>query len=126
MAVQFSDELEVAEQLFVICQWRKQQKAIPEQWTFSLFYREHRIYAIDVQPTLMHMNNFGKGRPFYKQLIGGVHEHTWSEDGHGYAEPIDLPQAEPHIMWRVFLKKAAIGNADFSHPDHNQPELDLR
>lgn len=87
-----------------------------------------RIYAIDVQPAGGHTNDkAGKGRPLYMKTIGGIHEHTWSDDGqrYGYAEPIEVPLDRPEIIWKIFLKRAGIDPAEFFHPDNNQPELQL-
>lgn len=125
MAVQFDDDVAVPEQFYVIAQWRKKNISIPEHWVFNLLYKGNRIYALHVQPTSIHENLVGKGRPAYKQEIGGLHEHTWSEEGDGYAEPIDLPLNKPEIVWKQFLKRAKISGGDFYHPDANQPELDL-
>lgn len=125
LLVQFSDEMVVAEDFVVSCQWRKQGRKIPEHWCFSVLYQGDRIYAIDVQPEGKHMNSAGKGRPFYKQWINGVHEHFWTDEGYGYAEPIDVPLGQPEIVWRIFLSRANIFLADFFHPDENEPELEL-
>jgi hypothetical protein len=123
--VQFDDAPEVPEQFFVVCQWRRRGNRIPEHWVFNLLYQEARIYALHYQPTSLHENKVGRGRPFYGKVINGIHEHTWSEEGDGYAEPINLPEGRPDIMWRMFLKRANIVGGDFFHPDENQPELDL-
>lgn len=126
MAVQFDDEAALREQFFVECQWRKAAGRIPEHWGFNLLYGGNRIYAIHVQPTSKHENwKAGKGRPMFGLEIDGIHEHTWSKDGDGYAEAIDLPVDRPDIVWKKFLKRANINEADFFHPDHNQPELKL-
>ena len=108
MALQFSDEVEVAEQLLVICQWRKKGRTIPEHWTFAVLYRDQRIYAIDVQPTSIHENDkAGKGRPFYLKEIDGVHEHHWTEESvYGYAEPINVPIGQPEIVEDVLQARA--------------------
>lgn len=121
----YVDDLEIPEQLYVLCQWRKKNKAIKEQWTFSLMYLGQRIYAIDLEHDFLHTNNAGKGRPLYGQEVEGPHEHTWSADGYGYAEPIRVPWDTPEIIWKMFLKRAGIVPDDFFHPDNNQPELDL-
>jgi hypothetical protein len=122
--LRYSEEVEVAEQLWVMCQWRKKGITIPEHWKFALFYREQRIYAIDVQPTSIHENDkAGKGHPLYLQEIDGIHEHTWSAEGYGYAEPISVPLKQPEVIWRMFLKRANIDVGDFHHPDNDEPEL---
>lgn len=121
----YSDEVAVPEDLYVHCQWFRRVKSIPERWNFSLFFEGERIYAIDVQPMSPHPNKVGKGRLLHKQTISGTHEHTWSQEGYGYAEPISVPLDRPEIMWKMFLKRANIAPRDFYHPDDNEPELPL-
>lgn len=123
MSVQFADEFEVSDEVYLMCQWREKAKAVPEFWTFSLFFKDARIYAIDVQPTHLHQNKVGKGRRFWGQEVGGIHEHLWSDDGYGYAEPIEIQLSRPDVIWRMFLKRANFQDCDFSHPDQNQPGL---
>lgn len=124
--LEYADDMALPEDLYVHCQWQKRVKSIPERWTFSVMHNGCRIYAIDVNPVSRHGNyKAGKGRRLYGQEIDGVHEHTWSKEGYGYAEPIELPLDRPDIIWQIFLKHANIGRGDFFHPDHNQPELDL-
>ena len=123
MPVQFDDEEEIREQFFVSCQWRKKGSKIPEHWTFNLIYNDSRIYALHFQPSSIHENEVGKGRPYFGKEIDGIHEHTWSQEGDGYAEPVELPPDRPDVMWRMFLKRANINGGEFFHPDDNQPEL---
>lgn len=124
LSVQFSDEFEVSDKVWVVCQWRERAKAVPEHWTFSLFCREARIYAIDVQPAHLHENKV-KGHPYSGQEIGGIHEHFWTSEGYGYAEPISVPLDRPDVIWEMFLKRANFAQCDFSHPDQNQPKLEI-
>lgn len=119
----YSDEVAIPEGLYVHCQWQRRMKSIPERWNFSVMYEDQRIYGIDVQPSSPHRNDAGKGRPLYKKVIDGTHEHTWSEEGYGYAEPINVPRNQPEIIWQMFLKRANIAPGDFFHPDDNEPEL---
>lgn len=125
--VQFTDEPEISGELYVMCQWKKKGNVAPEQWKYALFCRDERVYAIDVQPAGRHTNDkAGKGRPLYLERIGGIHEHTWSKEGYGYAEPINVPLDQPEVIWRMFLHRANIsldGDGEFFHPDNNQPEL---
>ena len=123
MALQFDDEELVRESFYVQCQWRKRGNTIPEHWTFNLIYNGNRIYALHFQPTSIHENLVGKGRPFFGQEIDGIHEHTWSDDGDGYAEPISLPEGRPDIMWKMFSKRTNTSSSEFFHPDENKPEL---
>lgn len=72
--------------------YRSPAETAPEKLTLSLFYKKARIYGIDHDPASRHTNKVGKGRPYYGQrLYAVVHEHTWSADGGGYAEPLDQP-----------------------------------
>lgn len=65
-----------------------------------------------------HKNSKGKGRPLYGQVIQGTHIHTWSDDGYGYAEPLDLPKPpEGSEAWKRFVNGAGIINSTFVHPD---------
>lgn len=84
----------VVEDVRFIVQWRLSEGAAGEKYNCGLLYRGDRIFAVDFEPDGKHTNKVGKGRPLYKKQIGpGTHEHTWSEDGYGYAEPIspDFP-----------------------------------
>lgn len=125
MAIQFDDEAAMREQFYVEAQWRKKCKDIPEHWTFNLLFQTYRIYALHVQPTTSHTNSVGKGLKFYNEVIGGIHQHIWVSDGDGYAEPISVQLDRPDIMWLMFLRRANINPIDFSHPDQNEPELDI-
>ncbi len=123
MLVQFSDEFEVPEQLLVICGWKKRQGRRSEMWTFSLLYQNERIYALDFHPDSSHKNHVGVGREMYLSLFYGAHEHTYSNEGYGYAEPISLQPDKPEVMWEIFSTRAGIEKADFNHPDQGEPEL---
>lgn len=125
MLIQFSGEFEVPEQLLVICEWKKRIGRRSEKWTFSLLYQDIRIYALDFHPDDSHKNNKGVGRKMYQSLFYGAHEHTYSEDGYGYAEPISLDPEKPGVMWEIFSKRAGIEKVDFNHPDQGEPELPL-
>jgi len=73
----------------VILQWRPAVCSAQEKYGCVLLYRNERVYGIDFHPDGQHSNKFGQGRPYFGQRIGpGTHEHTWSEDGDGYAEPL--------------------------------------
>ena len=73
----------------IILQWRPVVGAASEKLNCGLFYRNQRVYAIDFDPDTQHTNRVGLGRAQYRQRFGpGTHEHTWSEEGYGYAEPI--------------------------------------
>ena len=73
----------------IILQWRPIVGAASAKYSCGLLYRTDRVYAVDLDPEALHTNKVGLGRAQYRQRFGpGTHEHTWSEDGYGYAEPI--------------------------------------
>ena len=77
----------VLEDVRFIVQWRLSEGAAGEKYNCGLLYRSDRVYAVDFEPDGQHTNKAGKGRPMYRKRIGpGTHEHTWSEDGYGYAD----------------------------------------
>jgi hypothetical protein len=124
VALRYVDDYEFPEELMIVCQWRKQVGSARQQWCFGLYYQGERIYALDVQPFSLHANyRAGKGRPYFNQEIEGSHEHTWSNEGYGYAEPISLKEDAPDIAWRIFLKRAGILAADFDDPSGGQYNL---
>ncbi len=129
-ALEFEDDpTETPEGLLIVCQWKRKDGVKPENWTFGLLYGGVRIYAIDVQPLTHHTNKLGKGRPFHRQRISGNHEHTWSEEGYGYAEPFTLTPLDGSRAWNEFLYRAGISDDPFVHPDKaindGQQELGL-
>lgn len=129
-ALEFVDDpTQTPESLLIVCQWKQRDGPRPENWNFGLFHGGGRIYAIDVQPLTHHTNKVGKGRPFYLQRIRGNHEHTWSEEGYGYAEPFMPASIDGPTAWKEFLARAGIVGAPFVHPDdainHGQQELGL-
>jgi hypothetical protein len=117
ITLQFADELEVPEQFYLSCQWRPKGQNVPEMWTFGMIYQGDHLYAIHKHPLSKHTNHVGQGRPLFKKEVIGNHQHTWSEGGTGYIEPLNLPD-DPEIIWRMFLKRAnIIGPADFCYPE---------
>lgn len=129
-ALEFVDDpTETPEGLLIVCQWKCKDGPKPENWTFGLLHGGSRIYAIDAQPLAHHTNEVGKGRPFHRQRIRGNHEHTWSEEGYGYAEPFGLSPICGPEAWKEFLARAGIADAPFVHPDKaingGQQELGL-
>lgn len=117
-ALEFEDDTtETPEGLFVVCLWKQRDGVKPEIWYFGLFCSNDRIYAIDVHPLSSHKNKAGRGRPFFQKTIIGSHEHTWSVDGGGYAEPIALDPADGPTAWRRFIAGAGIADEAFVHPD---------
>jgi hypothetical protein len=95
-------------------QWQPSVGARPEAFNFAVFIGSERVYAIDVAPLGKHKNNKGgRDRPKFDQHISGVHEHTWSDDGDGYAEDIDVPNiTDLQTAWSEFLRRA---NIEYTH-----------
>lgn len=110
----------------IILQWRSATGAALEKYGCGLLYRNERVYAVDHDPNSQHTNKVGKGRPYHGQRIGpGTHEHTWSEDGMGYAEP--LPDfTDFSALFRYFCDKANLRvEGGFEPPSSEQLTLDL-
>lgn len=83
---------EIPEGLHLVFQYRFPYGAAPEKLNLSLLHKGERIYGIDYDPFTRHTNTAGRDRPYYGQrLEAATHEHTWSVDGYGYAEPLDMP-----------------------------------
>ena len=116
--------------LYIIGQWKRRDGVKPEVWEFGLHYgRGDRIYAIDLQPLAFHTNKIGVGRPFFRQRIRGIHEHTWSDEGYGYVEAFAVDPADGGSAWTQFARRAGIIATPFVHPDKaindGQQELGL-
>ena len=113
----------VPEGVRIILRWRPAVGAASVKYNCGLLYRNERVYAIDFDPDGQHTNNAGMGRPHYHQRIGpGTHEHTWSEDGGGYAEPL---QDFAHLF-EYFCTKATLQvEGGFRRPPGQQLPLDL-
>lgn len=89
-----------------IVQWRPAVGAALEKYSCGLLYRNERVYAVDFDPNGQHTNKVGKGRPYFTKRFGpGTHEHTWSEDGIGYAEPL-VDFVDFAALFRYFCDKA--------------------
>lgn len=111
------DTLVAVEGLRVTCKYRPSVLGKPEVTNLSLLIGSERVYALDHGRWYRHKNNKGgRGRPFWGQSFVGSHQHFWSDDGYGYAEPLDEP-ANPQDAWQKFLE---LGNfkAEFAfvHP----------
>jgi hypothetical protein len=109
----------VFEGVSVNAQWRPAVGDRSAVFYVGLVMDNARVYAIDVAPLDRHKNMIGAGRPYYKQEITGAHEHTWSAEGGGYAEPVTaIDASNQHDVWSLFLKNANIEqNGSFVHPD---------
>ncbi len=114
-----SEEGFVLEGIIVRAQWSPGMHERPEQYSLGLHSGSARIYAIDVNPLGQHKNNSGEGRPQFGQLISGIHEHSWSQDGYGYAEDLDIAGiTDLAVAWREFLIRTNVEFPyEFVHPD---------
>ena len=110
----------------IILQWRPTVGAASAKYGCGLLFRNDRVYAIDFDPEALHTNKVGLGRAQYRQRFGpGTHEHTWSEEGYGYAEPIqdfsDFAQ-----LFEYFCTKTSLQvEGGFRRPPSQQLSLGL-
>lgn len=120
-AVAVGESEVAAEGLLVRCMWRPRIGMRPAALRLGLFALQGlRIYAVDVGPVDEHKNvKAGRGRPFWGKEVGGVHEHTWSGDGDGYAEPLDgLTEQNPQRAWALFTERTGlVDRYGFRHPE---------
>lgn len=110
----------------LILQWRPIVGAASEKLNCGLFYQNERVYAIDFDPDTKHTNKVGLGRAQYRQQFGpGTHEHTWSEEGYGYAEPLQ-DFADFAALFAYFCTKANLQiEGGFKRPPAQQLSLGL-
>ena len=115
----------VVEDVRFIVQWRLSAGAAGEKYNCGLLYRGDRVFAVDFEPDGKHTNKIGKGRPLYRKQIGpGTHEHTWSEDGYGYAEPISPDFTAFSTLFEYFCQKANLTvEGGFKRPPSMQLNL---
>lgn len=117
-ALSFQDTAEVVEDLMVDCVWRP--KIYDREAKFGVGIRSgsDRLYALDISEHTRHLNKVGRGRSYFRKEIRGSHEHTWSSDGYGYVEAVDLSSDDLAAVWKRFLHFAGIASdSDFVHPD---------
>ena len=115
----------VVEDVQLIVQWRLGIGAAGDKYNCGLLYQSKRVYAIDFDLDGRHTNKVGKGRTLYRKLIGpGTHEHTWSEDGYGYAEPISPDFSDFSALFDYFCQKSnLIVDGHFKSPPSIQLNL---
>lgn len=91
---------------------------LPETYSFGLHFEKHRIAGMDFSDT-PHTNIIGSGRPYFRQTIIGCHKHIWTDEGYGYAEPI---QGEVHgiegLAQRFQDEFSLVIPGGFVHPLH--------
>jgi hypothetical protein len=118
-------ENEIREDLFFRTQFRAAKTQVVGDSTiqFEAIYNAaitaggERIFAIDADDT-QHTNKVGAGRPLYKTALQGrYHVHTWSAEGYGYAEPIDIDLNDIELLVDYFLPRANLTLINgFLHP----------
>lgn len=115
----------VVEDVQFIVQWRPGVGAAGDKYNCGLIYRSDRVYAVDFDSDGKHTNKVGKGRALYRKQIGpGTHEHTWSEDGYGYAEPISPDFPDFSALFDYFCQKANLNvGSGFKSPPSTQLNL---
>ena len=121
----------VVEDVRFIVQWRPSVGAAGDKYNCGLLYpnyrndRSDRIYAVDFDPDGQHTNKVGKGRALHRKQLGpGTHEHTWSEDGYGYAEPILPNFSDFSALFDYFCQKANLTvEGGFKSPPSIQLDL---
>ena len=115
----------VLEDVQFIVQWRPGVGAASDKYNCGLLYLCDRVYAVDFDPDVRHTNKVGKGRGLYGSQFGpGTHEHTWSEDGYGYAEPISPDFPNFLALFDFFCQKAnLIVEGGFKSPPSTQMNL---
>ncbi len=90
-------------------QWRGAKGASSDKYNCGLIYRGLRVYAVDFDPDGQHTNKVGKGRPWFGKRFGpGTHEHSWSDDGAGYAEPIEPDFGSLKALFEFFCQRAKL------------------
>lgn len=110
----------------VILQYRPEIGAASEKFNCGLLHKNERVYAIDFDQDAQHTNKVGQGRPYYGKRFGpGTHEHSWSVDGYGYAEPIqDFDNLA--TLFAYFCETANLHVAGgFKQPPSQQLSLEL-
>lgn len=117
----------VPESARIVMQWRPAVGAAAEKIYCALLYRTNRIYAVDFDPDGRHTNKIGKGRKYFRVTIGpGTHEHFWTEQGDGYAEPIQPDFASLSLLFEYFCKGANLSvDGGFLAPPSVQLDLGI-
>lgn len=115
----------VVEDAQMIVQWRPAKGAAQDKYNCAFLFRGLRVYAVDVDADGQHTNKVGKGRSWFGKKIGpGTHEHTWSEDGEGYVEPIEPSFVSLMALFEYFCRHAKVNvNSGFVPPPSIQLPL---
>lgn len=111
---------EVLEGIKIRFQWRPQVGVQLEKFNAAIFMESCRVYAIDVDLAARHLNKHGwaPGRSYEGQRISGIHEHFWTAQGYGYAEPLEQQVGwTPERLWFYFSDRIALSHCAFVAPD---------
>lgn len=111
----------------VIVQWRPAIGSAPDKANFTLLYLDQRIYGIDLYAAGRHTNKAGKGRPLCGKVIDTiVQEHTWSDDGYGYVEPLNIGPVSLDELFGTFCNKTNLTvDGGYRPPPSQQLSLGL-
>lgn len=119
--LQFRSALEVGgvvrQDLCLDGSWRPGDGVRPERFCLAVRVANNRLFAWDVDAAQQHPNQKGIGRPWYRQRIRRHHEHTWSDEGYGYVEPLQLMSYDVCDVWNAFLVAANILSEPCVDPD---------
>jgi hypothetical protein len=119
-SVAISSNGEIIESLRLLCVYTPMTIPMQDYYGFSVFFNNHRIYALDKENAFkQHANRLaGNGREHYGKIITGTHEHTWSAEGYGYAEPLNLGNHATHRdYWNYVSQQTNIRlTGGYSHP----------
>ena len=111
---------EIIESLRLLCVYTPMPNPAHDYYSFTLLFNNQRVYALDKENEFkLHRNRqAGFGRKHYGETINGSHEHTWSEEGYGYAEPFTLGSNAIHKdYWNYVTKRTNIAlTGAYSHP----------
>lgn len=116
----------IPENTRILLRWRPDVGAAAAKYSCGVLFQNERVYAVDFDPNVQHTNKVGLGRPHHRKRFGpGTHEHTWSEDGGGYAEP--MPDfVDFASLFEYFCNKANLQvEGGFKRPPSQQLSLGL-
>ena len=118
------ETMEIMEGVAVRAAWRRSPyEGVTPKYNFGLHLGlKNRVYALDIAPLDQHLNKVGNGREFYRKRISGSHEHFWTPEGYGYAEPLaeNIVASNMESQWLYFCERVnIIQNIEFTSPDFN-------
>lgn len=106
---------EIREDLFFRAQYRGKYQhnvsgvLIPKDENISvgLYAANQRIFAYDYDTT-PHTNHIGVGKAYFFQTVPFLHQHIWTDEGYGYAEPLTLTSHDLKTIIEAFLQDSHI------------------